>query len=236
MKAFLSVLGLGLTVFAQAAIVPAPVDHLFIPAGFDNNDNVEVVVTGNFPSTCYSRNQVFVTVVDDNINIQVNAYFNKASEAKCLTMVVPFTEVVTIGNLQAGTYKIRVNASQKKELKNSIVIAESRSSSMDEYIYARVDYIDLGFTGGTTGSAFLHAQLPSPCLEFDRVEYLSNGKDTISIMPIMKKVSDFCPMKMVPYQVPVNYPIDELSSDKVLLFTRSIEGKSVSTIINNARK
>jgi hypothetical protein len=44
--------------YASAGVVPAPVDHLFVPNGFDNNDNVEMVVTGKFPTNCYSRNKV----------------------------------------------------------------------------------------------------------------------------------------------------------------------------------
>lgn len=232
MKRFMPALFLGFASLAQAAVITAPVDRLFIPAGFDNNDNVEVVVTGHFPSTCYSRNRVFVKVSGDVIDVQVNAYHNRDASAKCVAMVIPFTEVVTIGNLQAGDYTIKVNEASKKSLKDKMAIAESRSNSMDEFIYAQVDFIDLGFTGGTTGSAFLHAQRSSPCVEFDHVEYLSNGKDTISIMPIMKQVSDFCPMKMVPYQIPVEYDLANLPSDKVLLFSRSIDGKSVSTIVN----
>lgn len=236
MKRFISVLLLGIASVSQAAVIPAPVDHLYVPAGFDNNDNVEVVVAGHFPTTCYSRNRVFVKVSGDVIDVKINAYHNRDATSKCITMVVPFSEVVTIGNLQAGGYTIKVNDGMKKSLKDRITVSESRSNSMDEFIYAQVDYIDLGFTGGLGGSAFLHAQLSSPCLEFDRVEYLSNGKDTISIMPIMKQISDFCPMKMVPYQIPLKYEIDSIPSEKVLLFSRSIDGKSISTIVNKTRK
>lgn len=32
--------------FAGPEIVTAPVKHLYLPDGFDSNDNVEVVVTG----------------------------------------------------------------------------------------------------------------------------------------------------------------------------------------------
>lgn len=232
MKFLLPLLITGLAHAASPiTVIPSPVDHLFIPAGFDNNDNVEVVVTGHFPSTCYARNRVDVKVVKDLIDIKVTAFHRRDSSIKCLDMSVPYTEVVTVGNLQAGNYKIQVNE-ESKGIKDNLVISESRSNNMDEFIYAQVDYIDLGFAGGATGSAFIHAQLPSPCLEFDHVEYLSNGKDTISIMPIMKQVSDFCPMKMVPYEIPIKYDLSTVTADKVLLFSRSIDGRSVSTIMN----
>lgn len=234
MKRFALPLLLSAAPFAHATIViPAPLDHLFVPAGFDNNDNVELVVSGHFPNTCYSRNKVDVKVADDQINVRVTAFTRRDSSEKCIDMVVPFTEVVTVGNLQAGNYKVVVNeAPGAKGLHDTLNVTESRSNSMDDYIYAQVDYIDLGFTGGLDGSAFLAAELPSPCLEFDRVEYLSNGKDTVSIMPIMKQLSDFCPMKMVPYQIPVKFDLASLPAKQVLLFGRTVDGKSVSKIIN----
>lgn len=212
-------------------VISAPVDHLFVPAGFDNNDNVEVVVSGHFPSSCYSRNKVDVNVVADRIEVKITAIDRRASAEKCIDVAVPFVEVVTVGNLQAGSYKIHVNESSKSRLTGKLSVAESRSHSMDDFVYSYVDHIELGFAGGTSGSAWLRAQLPSPCLEFDHVEYLSNGSDVISIMPIMKQVSDFCPMKMVPYEIPLRYDLSALPAKQVLLFSRSMDGKSVSTIV-----
>ncbi len=34
-------------------LVVAPVDNVFVPAGFDDNDNVEVVLQGYFANSCY---------------------------------------------------------------------------------------------------------------------------------------------------------------------------------------
>lgn len=232
MKRFvLPLLLAGMPVSHALEVIPAPVDHLFIPAGFDNNDNIEFVVSGHFPNTCYSRNKVDVKVVDDRIDVKITSFTRRDSAEKCIDMAVPFVESVTVGNLQAGDYKINVNQAAKGRLTGKINVNESRSNSMDDFIYSYVDHIEFGFAGGTSGSAWLRAQLPSPCLEFDRVEYLSNGSDVISIMPIMKQVSDFCPMKMVPYEIPIRYDLDALPSKQVLLFSRSMDGKSVSTIV-----
>lgn len=230
MKYMLPFLMIGMA-HAAPGIIEAPLDHLFIPSGFDNNDTVEVVVTGVFPNSCYSRNKVTVDQTDDTIKIHVNSLLTSPDDqSKCLPMQVPFKEVVNVGNLQAGSYKVVANEASSN-LKDSLEVTEAPTNSVDDHIYAQVDYIDLGFAGGAGGSAFLMAQLPSPCLEFDRVEYVSNGKDTLSILPIMKKVSDFCPMKMVPYIIPIKFNAEEFASKKVLLFSRTIEGKSVNTIM-----
>lgn len=220
--------------YAQAPrVIDAPVDHLFVPAGFDNNDNVELVVTGHFPNPCYGRNSVDVKVQNDVINVRVTALLREDEKAEaCAAMIVPFKEIVPVGNLQGGDYKVVVNASTRFELKDELKVVEAASQNQDDHIYAVVDYIELGFLGGESGSALLVGWTPSDCLALDHVEYVSNGKDTLSILPIMKKVRDFCPLKMVPLTVHVNFNPEAFSHSKILLMSRTIEGKSVNTLMD----
>lgn len=220
---------MSLNVYAQVpTVVEAPVEHIFVPVGFDNNDNLEVVVTGKFPNPCYTRNKVEVKVKDDKIDVTITS-LHKPDPAMplCEPLKVPFTEVVTIGNLQAGDYTINVN----NKLQEKIDVAVSSSQSVDDHLYASVEYVELGFTGGLSGDALIIGKSISNCLELDHVEYLSNGRDTYSVLPIMKKVSDDCPEGKKRIEIPVKFDVNELKSDKILLFVRSIDGKSVHSII-----
>jgi len=215
--------------YAGPIVVNAPVEHLFVPNGFDNNDNVEVVVTGNFPNSCYSRNKVDVQIKNENINVTVTSLVNGHDQKDvCEKIEIPFMENVTIGNLQAGDYKINVN--NKLEEKLNVDIASSRS--VDNHLYAMINYIELGFTGGLSGDAVLVGRIQESCLNLDTVEYLSNGKDTLSILPIMKKVSDDCTGERKYLEVPVKFKPRAFSSNKVLLFVRTMDGKSVSSLID----
>lgn len=232
MKRLIPLLFASLAHAAGPQVIEAPVDHLFVPSGFDNNDNVEVVVTGYFPNSCYSRNKVDVSVVGDLVNIHVTSLDKSEKGMECVQVLVPFKEVVTVGNLQAGEYRLVVNGGGTRGLENKIRVDEAQSRDMDDHLYALIDFIDTGFTNGAGGSAILAGQRPSYCLEFDHVEYVSNGTDTLSILPIMKKVSDFCPMKMMPMRIPIKFDPASFSSDKILLFSRTIDGKSVSTVIS----
>lgn len=225
-------LAFSFSIFAQTpSVVDAPVDHLFIPSGFDNNDNVEVVVTGKFPNPCYIRNKVEVDVKNDVIYIDISS-LSKEEKSACENIKVPFSETVTVGNLQAGDYKIFVNKGTEFELKGKLDVAVSSSTSVDDHLYAQVDYVNLGFTGGLSGDAILVGSSVSPCLALDRVEYVSNKLDTYSILPIMKKVSNNCPEKKTPIEIPIKFDPKKLSSDKILLFVRSIEGKSVHAFVD----
>ena len=118
----------------QSAIGLAPVKHIYIPAGFDSNDSVEVVVTGTFPNPCFARNTVAVNVVNDQIEIEITA-IRRDTKAACPAMLVPYKEVVAIGNLQGGAYDIHVNNQLNDKLMihrtrntNRTVIASFRSS------------------------------------------------------------------------------------------------------------
>lgn len=221
---FLSSLSVGAT-----EIIDSPVDHVFVPQGFDSNDSVELIVTGNFPSTCYSRNQVEVKVIDEVIKVHITALDNSKKSKYCADVMIPFKEVVSVGNLQGGKYTIIINEKTNFELKENIKIDEASSNDVDDHIYAMIDYIDLGFVA--SGSAMLVGWSPSDCLELDHVEYISNNKDTLSILPVMKKVTDFCPMKMTPLNIPIKYDRNAFQEDKVLLYTRTIEGKSVNSLV-----
>ena len=226
--------GLSLNVLAKLPeVVEAPVDHIFVPNGFDNNDHVELVVTGKFPNPCFSRNKYEVKVKEDIIKIDVTSIsMDDPSYTKCEPLKIPFTEVVNVGSLQGGDYKVIVNEGGQYEQRDTITVGVASSDSVDENIYAKVDYIETGFTGGASGDAMLVAQTPSPCLALDRVEYLSNSKDTLSVLPIMKRTSLDCPEKAERIEIPIKFDPSKFKFERILLFVRTIEGRSVNSIIS----
>ena len=176
---------------AQPEIILAPVDHLYVPEGFDSNDSVEVVVTGTFPNACYSRNNVEVKVVGEIVDVKVTAispdHRNMMADKYCPQVAVPFKEVVSLGNLQGGEYEIKVNEGAQNSLADTLRVAEAASNSVDDNIYAAIEYVE---KQGKTDYV-LKGWRYSPCMELADVKVVSNKKDTLSILPIMKKVSDF---------------------------------------------
>ncbi len=220
-----------MTAFADSSVVVAPTDHVFVPKGFDNNDSVEVVVTGNFSSSCYSRNITKVNVSGTQIDISVDAIEKRdkeGSESLCALMLVPFKDVVSIGLLPAGLYTITVNKGTQYEVVNTLMVEKTESSLTDDYTYLDVLYIE---QLEVANRYKVKGMRYSPCLELDRFEAISNNKDTISVLPIMKKVSDFCPMKMTPVVYETEIDTSGLPASKILLHVRTMDGKSVNTLI-----
>lgn len=207
---------------AGTEIVPSPVDHLYVPKGFDSNDSVELVVTGVFPNSCYSRNDVRVNVQDDVVDVTVTAI--SSDKLKCIQMQVPFKEVISVGNLQAGDYQVSIN----NKLIDSLSVEEASSNAVDNNTYAAIDWVEQK----SADEVVLHGWKYSNCLELKKIEVVSNNKDTMSILPVMKQISDFCPMKGMPVSYPVKLDFSSLKMKRPLLHVRTMDGKSVNAIVN----
>lgn len=213
-----------------AEVVNVPVDQLFIPQGFDSNDNVEVVVSGHLPNLCYKSPYIrIVSKNDKEIVLKVEATYQAPADQSCAEMIVPFLETFSLGILDSGNYKVKVNALADAGQNANLKIAEATSNAVDQFIYAQVDYIEKSSSSRTV---ILAGYNPSECLELEKIVVEHNGKDTFSILPIMRQTSDFCPMKMVPFKYEVEVP-KVLAADIVLLHVRSLEGKSVNTAFPN---
>ena len=208
-----------------ACAYATPVEHLFVPAGFDDNDTVEVLVSGSFPNECFDRNDVETKIHGDQIEVKITAIANKPVRP-CDEPAVPFLETVTLGTLPSGTYQVLVNGS----LKEILEVKEASSLRVDDHIYAAVEYVELGFTGGLGGEVILIGSAPD-CLEFYRVETISNGKDTVSVLPQMKRVKETCSEATTRFQIPVTFEPEAFEHQQVLLFVRTMDGKSIYAVV-----
>ncbi|MGZ3788971.1 MAG: hypothetical protein ACXVLQ_10625 [Bacteriovorax sp.] len=207
-----------------------PVDHVFSPAGFDSNDNTEVVVTGFLPNLCYKAPKSTVSVKDGKISVSVKAIKNQMGMGFCADVIVPYIEYIDIGVLDKGNYQIAVNEKSSWEQKSNISIAEASSSSIDEAVYANVDQVVRGEEGSR--KVLLKGYNPSDCFELKEIVVLDNGVDTYSVLPKMKQVRSFCPKKMIPFSYEFEVP-EKLEADKVLLHVRVMDGRSVNAFFNN---
>ena len=118
----------------------------------------------------------------------------------------------------------------KDKVPEKLSVDVSSSNSVDNHLYAMINYVELGFTGGLSGEAMLVGRTQD-CLQVERVEYLSNGKDTLSILPIMKKIAN-CSGEKNYLEVPVKFKPRAFANNKVLLFVRTMDGKSISSLID----
>lgn len=206
-----------------------PVDNIYSPKGFDSNDNTEVIIEGYLPNLCHKSPNTKVEVKGSNINIKVTALKYDSTNPFCPEMIVPFIESVKVGVLDKGFYDITVNGKSIYQKEGSIFVNESISNSTDEHVYANVEYVEK--VEGTRNIK-LKGYNPSDCFVLEKVEFVGNEKDTYSVLPKMRQISDFCPMKMVPFTIDAEVP-NSIKRPKVLLHVRSMGGNSVNTLFPN---
>ena len=229
-KAVAAFMAMGVLQAAVPLEVMVPIDHVYSPAGFDSNDNSQVIISGYLPNLCHKAPRSILKIENGKVDIKVVSLKYDSSNPYCPEMIVPFVEAVDLGVMDKGNYDIVVNGNSIYEQRANIGIAEASSDAVDDYVYADVEYIDKSVGNRMV---VLKGYNPSDCFVLDDIEVMDNNKDVYSIKPKMKQVSDFCARKMMPFEYEMEVP-DKLQADQVLLHVRSIKGRSVNSIYNNA--
>ena len=206
-----------------------PIKHIYVPAGFHDHQDAEVIVSGYMPNLCHKSPKTEVVVEGGVINIQAKALYYQDSSYFCPQVLVPFVEVVNVGLLDKGLYQIVGNAGTPFEKRAHITIKEYSSDAIDDYVFANVHHVE---KTSSEREILLKGHNPSDCFELDRIEYSSNEVDTFNVYPIMRQVSDFCPKKKVPFEFSFVVPT-EIIRAQVLLHVKAMDGRSVNKLYRN---
>lgn len=120
----------------------APVEKIFVPQGFDDNDNAEVVVQGRFPNACMKTGPVEkkIDVMNKTITLRVEAYVYRGEP--CAQVIVPFIQRVTFGTLPAGHWKIELEGMPTVS-SLPLVVDHAVSATPDDFLYAPVEEVVL---------------------------------------------------------------------------------------------
>lgn len=210
--------------------MPSPVSDVYVPIGFDSNDNVEIVLAGEFPSSCYKVGLHSFRVTEKNeILIQATTLFYPGST--CAQVITPFMQIVKIGVLKVGAYKVIVN--DKSTPKKEFEIAQHLSEAPDDYLYAPVEFAEIE-TSSSTGIQYLEIQGRFPlmligCAYMQEVKINRDDPDVVVVQPIMAITYDCADHKVAFKQtVPLTSPF----SGKGLIHVRVLNGISYNKLIN----
>tara|TARA_B100001971_G_scaffold84647_1_gene78028 strand:- start:144610 stop:145311 length:702 start_codon:yes stop_codon:yes gene_type:complete len=211
------------SLFAQS-INPVPIEKVFTPQGFDANDTSEVIISGYYPNLCYKN--VFTKKERIGNLIRINVYANVITDKACAEAIVPFTKVVELGILAKGDYQVQVIA-QNTIIKDTLTVQDRRSGDIDQFNYPLIEYI---VTKPGSDRVILKAFKPSDCFIKGEVEYISDNKDTITVLPKLVRTSDFCPRKLTPIEYDITVP-DNIPEKQYLLHVRSLSSSSVNKML-----
>ena len=205
-------------------LVSIPLAKAFVPIGFDDNDHVQVVVTGEFPDTCYKLGPVTAKKTASGIEILQQAYRHNGG---CLDMMVSFSQVVDLDLLKAGDYEIKDSASGKTIGKLPITVA--KAPSPDDYLYAPVEEVMvLEERGGKGPTLYLTGNFPSNRMQIKEVR-VQRYNDVVVVQPIMQIVASAGEGRAAAHpRFEVKQSLSNLPRGNFLLHVRSMNGKAVN--------
>jgi hypothetical protein len=226
------------------SLVEIPVDGFISPSqGFEDKNNVEGVVYGYLPNSCYTLNKSEVTFSPDNPKKIVFKQFalkkddgvcaEDASEgnglAEHLKMRIPFSSDVFIGLLPIGNYKIEYQRESGQGLR-ALEITRGTIAG-DSFPYANV--LNAMATEVVTPNDDITVTLSgvfnSTCTTLDRVEK-RKVNDVFVLLPILKtKIGKACLQVLVPFQTSVN--LGKATAGTHLIHIRSMSGKAVNRLV-----
>jgi hypothetical protein len=215
---------------AEFAAVPVSAQDLFVPQGFDDNDQVTVVLDGYFPNSCYRVDRVEKNI-DNESKIITIEQFARVYPGPCLMLLVPFTSEVNLGTVPSGDYKVVTN---RGNLNHDLNVAVSTNEGPDDFLYAPVDQARVEKTREGLLYAVLGGRFTSTCMELRDVKVIYSGS-TIEVLPLMEVPErDNCERQEVPFQR--LQPLSALQPGRYLLHVRSLNGHATNVVFQVFQK
>lgn len=207
-----------------------PLLQAYIPTGFDDNDKVQVTVTGEFPNTCFRVGSYTSSVDPVAQTIHVGSVANSYLGI-CLPMLIPFTQVIDVGLVPPGNYKV-LDIESEKEL-GKISITRSKTPGPDDFLYLAVEDAYVQKTSSEpSGMLAIEGHIMHRCSKLDRVE-IHYYPDTIVVQPIVTFQSGATEEKCAAGMSRVRY-MEKLKpglKGAYLLHVRSLNGQAVNKIV-----
>ena len=200
----------------------------FVPVGFDDNDDVMVVLDGNLPDSCYKLSHTEV-LKDPTTNKVTLIQYARRYPGVCLESLVPFSSESNIGVMPVGLFSVASPGAMEEKLQ----VTEATSAGPDEFLYAPVDSTKVTFDETTgTHRGILEGRFTNTCMRIKEVTVINSGK-TLEVLPKMEMVEtpSGCQTTEVPFSWTVDLP-REISQGRHLMHVRSLNGKSVNKMFS----
>ena len=213
----------------------APLSRIYIPNGFDDNDNTEVVIQGKLTSTCYHSGDTKVSIDAKTKNITVDADVLFYPDTFCIQSITPYIQEVKTGILDKGTYKVSyVNDPSVHE---TFEVKARTTESPDDFLYAPVKnaFVEVNYS---TGKQVLKLQGTFPhmfdgCMVIKDVRVNMEQVDVLVVLPIAEIVHGaICDQQPADRSFQVTKGLSRPFEGEGLLHVRTLDGKSLNRFLD----
>lgn len=225
-------------------LAPVPARYAFVPVGFDDNDEAQVVIDGYLPSGCYRLTgpDVVVDRAMKTIKIRPLArYF----DIPCVEALIPYQLEVNLGVLPEGRYVLSLNHNGYRRnpnptpslpgpdlLHQTFEITHAKQTTPDDELYAPVDSVRVSSSSGDRNlRATIEGRLTSTCMKWKELRIQDHGP-TINLIPVIEMASpppEGCQNVEIFYQKEIPLP-PTLTPGRHLLHVRSLNGRALNAL------
>jgi hypothetical protein len=205
---------------------------VFIPKGFDDNDNVQIVLAGEFTSTCYKvgPSSVKVDPVRKEIRVRDDAIFHDG--CCCTFMLVSYVKPIDLGILPAGKYSVLLekdSVGMNSLLQGELTVAQSFTIGPDDHLYAPVSHAEVT----ARDELILKGNFKNSCMRMKKikVQHQNHQKDpVIVILPVAEfSGSVTCRSGSFPFEERLQLP--RLTDELTLIHVRSLNGQALNKVV-----
>jgi len=201
----------------------------YIPMGFDDNDRIQIAVAGTFKNTCYKvgPHALKVDAQNKTITVQQEAYLYSGV---CLQMLVPFSQIIDVGIIPSGDYRV-LDSQSGKELAQ-LNVNQGTNPGPDDYTYAPINdaYI---FNDAETGKHLLAltGSFGDRCSDFEDIK-VSVSNDVIIVQPVIARKADIsCAPEKVRFLKTVELN-EKVAHGMYMLHVRSLNGQAINKLVD----
>jgi hypothetical protein len=211
---------------ANSTLRPIAFEAFYVPQGFDDNDNVQVVAEGHFPDSCYRLGEVLYSVDKPTRTVHVQATAYKV-EGLCAQITVPFSRVINLGRLDHVSYQV-VDLVDKNT-KEQFSVLPAKTDSIDDFFYAPVQQA-IAESDGHKGTLTLTGVFNNSCLEFKEVRIEKQPK-VVVVQPIAVLNQTMpCHDGQFPFKKEV--PLANNIGGHFLLHVRTMSGNAINSLVD----
>ncbi len=217
----------------STGLIEVPVQRVFFPTqGYDDNDNIQVIIEGELPDPCYVLGkQTISRGPSGKVTIRQFAWRRESTVCNSGDLLEEgaYSEEVSLGRLSAGTYQVN-----NRNLKVDVAPV----SSLDNLNYARVTGLltrDVVLTSGDV-QITISGTLGSSCDQIKEPIDVQRQGDTIVIRPIEVRV-ETCERTPVNFEKTIQ--VGKLPQGEYLVHVRAKNGKALQRtfdVMNNDRE
>ncbi len=228
---FIILVGLPRLRAGENSPISAAIDQIFVPTGYDSNDQIEIVVDGHLPDTCYRLDKEEVVWDPFNHKVKINVSAQKVGP--CLGVSVPFNITVKLGTVLSGKYTIL-----SENVQAILLVNPAKVVGQDDFPYAPVDDAYIEYIPGIGHRVWIEGRFTNTCLKIYEIKVVDSGR-TIQVLPFMKmtKEDDFgqpCQTTNRAFGMVTALP-KRAEAGRFLVHIRSLNGRSINRVYSSPR-